>query len=157
MEAAAGDSFEELLVTKIITPLSMTSTFPSSSESHNKEILEQIAKPYHVDEAGNITPANYRSEGYVNAASGLISTVLDLAKFDAAMDRNLLVTADSKAALFTPTRSNDGEMLPYGMGWFVQEYAGTEARLALRMGSRLFVADFEDSRVGCNADPSGQQ
>jgi CubicO group peptidase (beta-lactamase class C family) len=56
----------------------------------------------------------------------MISTVLDLAKFDAAMDNNLLVTADSKAALFTPTRSNDGEVLPYGMGWFVQEHEGSK-------------------------------
>ena len=26
--------------------------------------------------------------------------------------------------MFTPTRSTNGKRLPYGLGWFVQEYKG---------------------------------
>jgi len=52
----------------------------------------------------------------------MISTVLDLAKFDVAMDRNLIVSEESKEAMFTPTLSNSGQPLPYGrsgqvVGW----------------------------------------
>ena len=57
---------------------------------------------------------------------GMISTVLDLAKFDVAMDRNRIVSEASKEAMFTPTISSSGRTLPYGMGWFVQEDEGTK-------------------------------
>ena len=56
----------------------------------------------------------------------MVSTVLDLAKFDVALDRNLIVSEKSKRAMFTSTLSNSGQPLPYGMGWFVQEYMGTK-------------------------------
>ena len=56
----------------------------------------------------------------------MVSTVLDLAKFDVAMDRNLIASEESKETMFTPTLSNSGEPLPYGMGWFVQEHEGVQ-------------------------------
>ena len=56
----------------------------------------------------------------------MVSTVLDLAKFDIAMDRNLIVSEEAKEAMFTPTLSNSGQPLPYGMGWFVQEREGVQ-------------------------------
>ncbi len=60
----------------------------------------------------------------LNAGSGMISTALDLAKFGVAMDRDLIISKESKEAMFSPTISNSGQPLPYGMGWFVQEHRG---------------------------------
>ena len=60
----------------------------------------------------------------VTAAAGIVSTVLDLARFDVALDESRLISAESKERLFTPTVSNDGEVLPYGLGWFVEEIEG---------------------------------
>ena len=62
----------------------------------------------------------------LNAGAGMVSTVIDLAKFDVAMDQNLIVSTESKEAMFTPTLSNSGQPLPYGMGWFVQEHEGVQ-------------------------------
>ena len=59
------------------------------------------------------------------AAAGLVSTVVDLSKFDAALDANTLVTATTKELMWTPTVSNSGQKLPYGLGWFTQVYRGT--------------------------------
>ncbi len=50
--------------------------------------------------------------------------VVDLARFDAALDGGALISAQSRARMMTPTRSADGQALPYGLGWFVQEYRG---------------------------------
>ena len=47
-----------------------------------------------------------------------------MAKFDIAMDRDLIVSAESKAAMFSRTISTGGKSLPYGLGWFVQEHMG---------------------------------
>ena len=49
-----------------------------------------------------------------------------MAKFDVAMDRNLIVSAGSKAAMFSETISNSGKPQPYGLGWFVQEHASVK-------------------------------
>jgi CubicO group peptidase (beta-lactamase class C family) len=119
-EQASGMGFEELLIDRIIGPLDMTSTYPNESVERGSEILDQRAKPYRVDSSGNPTVSEY-PEG-VSAAAGMVSTVLDLAKFSAAMDQNLIVSEASKEAMFTPTISSNGQALPYGLGWFVQEH-----------------------------------
>jgi CubicO group peptidase (beta-lactamase class C family) len=50
--------------------------------------------------------------------------VLDLAKFDSAMDRNQIISGDSRQIMFSPTLSNQGQPLSYGLGWFVQDHKG---------------------------------
>lgn len=53
-----------------------------------------------------------------------MTTVLDLARFDVALDRGALISAASRAAMMTPTRLNNGETVPYGIGWYIQDYDG---------------------------------
>ena len=43
-----------------------------------------------------------------------MSTVVDLAKYDVALDANTLVTKATKQQMWTPTVSNSGQTLPYG-------------------------------------------
>jgi CubicO group peptidase (beta-lactamase class C family) len=124
IEAASGQSFASLLVDDIIGPLDMTSTIPNPSDSGRQQVLAELAKPYRIDDAGNVVLSDFAQD--LNAGAGMVSTVLDLARFDMAMDRNLIVSEDSKKAMFTPTLSNSGEPLPYGMGWFVQEHEGVQ-------------------------------
>jgi len=57
-------------------------------------------------------------------ASGVISTVRDLARFDVALDRNKLVSERSRREMFAAARSSMGKVLPYGLGWFVEEWNG---------------------------------
>ena len=64
--------------------------------------------------------------GGVNASGGIVSTIVDLAKFDVALDRNELISEASRNLMFTPTLSNDKKVLPYGLGWFVQEIKKTK-------------------------------
>ena len=124
LEEAAGVAFDELLVDRIITPLGMTSTVPNENNQRGLELLEQRAVPYHLDEDGNPMVSAY-PEG-LNAGSGIVSTVLDLAEFSMAMDMDLIVSEESKDAMYTPTVSGSGQNLPYGLGWFVQEYNGQQ-------------------------------
>jgi CubicO group peptidase (beta-lactamase class C family) len=122
-EEVSGQSFSELLFENIIGPLGMTRTIPSKSESRDQQILTDRANYYRVDNDGSFVPSGFPV--YLNAAGGIISTVLDLAKFDVAMDQNLIISEQSKEAMFTSTISNSGQSLPYGLGWFIQEHAGT--------------------------------
>ncbi len=62
----------------------------------------------------------------VNASDGVISSVTELARFDAALDSGDLVSAAGRTEMWTPVQSVSGEALPQGLGWFVQEYRGTK-------------------------------
>jgi CubicO group peptidase (beta-lactamase class C family) len=119
----SGQSFEQLLTNRVIQPLQMTHT-AASQHSAPPHILDALARPYRTDFQGNIFPSMYPDPD-VSAAAGVISTVPDLAKFSLAMDHNLLVSAETRAAMWTPTTSSSGQVLPYGLGWFVQEVEGT--------------------------------
>jgi CubicO group peptidase (beta-lactamase class C family) len=61
----------------------------------------------------------------MNAASGLVSTVRDLARFDAALDSALLLREDTLAVAWSNTANAErSKVLPTGLGWFVQSYKG---------------------------------
>lgn len=59
-----------------------------------------------------------------NTAAEVTTTVLDLAKFDIALDEGRLLGAESRERMWTPAVSNAGKTLPYALGWFVEEFAG---------------------------------
>ena len=121
-EEVSGKNFTELLVENIIRPLNMTRTVPSIDNSIRQQVIADRAKYYKMGFGGDFVPSSYPVK--LSASAGVISTVGDLAKFDVAMDRNLIVSQASKAAMFTPTIANSGQPLPYGLGWFVQNYKG---------------------------------
>jgi CubicO group peptidase (beta-lactamase class C family) len=123
-EEVSRKSYRELLVEHIIAPLKMTRTVPSLSDTHRDQVLAERAKYYRMGFGGEFVSSKYPVK--LSASAGMISTVLDLAKFDRAMDRNLIVSEESKEAMFTPTISHKGRSLPYGLGWFVQEVMGVK-------------------------------
>lgn len=100
-----------------------TRTVPSINDSHRDKVLAERAKYYQVDDRGYLVLSQWPPKEIVkaleasgldstprlNAGGGMISTVLDLAKFDVAMDRNLIVYEASKEAMFTSTISNSGQ------------------------------------------------
>jgi CubicO group peptidase (beta-lactamase class C family) len=59
-----------------------------------------------------------------NTAAELTTTVLDLAKFDIALDQGRLINAESRERMWTPAESSSGKTLPYALGWYVEEFAG---------------------------------
>jgi D-alanyl-D-alanine carboxypeptidase len=60
----------------------------------------------------------------VFAAGAIASTVGDLAKWNAALDGERLLTAASKAQMWTPVKLNDGTTKKYGFGWNVDAVEG---------------------------------
>jgi CubicO group peptidase (beta-lactamase class C family) len=50
----------------------------------------------------------------------LLSSVVDLAKYDAAIDANVFISRASQELAWTNAVSTTGQALPYGLGWFIQ-------------------------------------
>src|SRR5215470_11777194 len=97
------------------------------TEKHRQRfdtVVKILAQPYALDREFKITKIRY-PEGFGTAA-GLISTVLDMAKYDIAIDQNKFLTKETQQLAFTPTVSTKGETLPYGLGWFTTNYKGTK-------------------------------
>jgi len=87
-------------------------------------VVKSLAQPYALDREFKITKISYPQSFSVSA--GLISTVLDMAKYDIAIDQNKFLTKETQQLAFTPAVSTKGESLPYGLGWFTQNYKGTK-------------------------------
>ena len=68
---------------------------------HYRRILENLAIPYKVDKNRHPTRTELAPEG-INAATGLVSTVRDLAQFDFALDDGTLLRDDTLAAAWSP-------------------------------------------------------
>src|SRR6185503_6134916 len=95
------------------------------TEKHQQRfdtVQKVLAQPYALDREFKITKISY-PQGF-GVSAGLISTVLDMAKYDIAIDQNKFLTKETQQLAFTPTVSTKGEKLPYGLGWFTQNYKG---------------------------------
>ncbi len=86
-------------------------------------VSKTLAQPYQLDDKFNIVKGQYPNRFSVSA--GLMSSVLDMAKYDIAIDQNRFLTKETQQLAFTPMVSTKGENLPYGLGWFTQNYKGT--------------------------------
>jgi CubicO group peptidase (beta-lactamase class C family) len=85
-------------------------------------VLERLAVPYKVDKRGRATRTDLPVEG-INAATGLVSTGRDLARFDAAVDSFLLLD-ETRTMAWSNIAGGGFSTLPTGLGWFVQTYRG---------------------------------
>lgn len=137
IEGASGVSFRELLRERILEPLEMTNTAPNYPQCEMERYLassdiewdridaqvnRELARPYQLDPSYEVVEGAHPS-GF-SPAAGLISTVVDLAKFDIALDQNILLSQETREEMFTPAFSTyeDRADLMYGLGWYTQQY-----------------------------------
>jgi CubicO group peptidase (beta-lactamase class C family) len=121
----AGQPFSSLVAQYVFEPAGMR----HSARSHRRlplapELAATLATPYHLDSTGRAVVSDPPPPQGDGAAGGVISTVADLARFDLALDAGRLLTAASRAAMWTPTTGPDGKPFPYGLGWFVRTVRG---------------------------------
>jgi CubicO group peptidase (beta-lactamase class C family) len=84
-------------------------------------LFDRLARPYSIDSQRRATPSQYVATG-LTPASGLVTTVRNLARFDTAVRRGVVVQPQSLADAWTPPLDKNAQRLPHGIGWFVQNY-----------------------------------
>jgi CubicO group peptidase (beta-lactamase class C family) len=97
-----------------------TNVFAEAIRERYRAVLERLAVPYKVDRRGRPTRTELPVDG-LNAAGGLVSTVRDLARFDAALSSGLLLREETLAGAWSNPFGRE-KALPFGQGWFVQRY-----------------------------------
>ena len=125
MAQVSGTPFSELTATVVFAPAGML----HSARIHRRlplppALASRLATPYHVDSAARMVPSDPPPPQGDGAAGGVISTAIDLARFDVALTEDRLLSPVSRNAMWSAGRSPSGEPLPYGLGWYVQEYGG---------------------------------
>ncbi len=128
IEHATGKSFGELFIERIILPLQLENTAPSVWQDTTKypEVLENfqhawgnLAKPYRLKNDYTLAESRYIM-GFVTAG-GLVTTLQDMAKYNIAMDTGFFFNDEIREEIYSPAISTSNKILPYGLGWFVQE------------------------------------
>ena len=146
IQTVSGQSWTAFLTQEVFRPLGMTSTRRSS-----QDVISHRAAPYDWDEKNTV----WRNTGYlspslfINGSGGLLSSVLDLAKWDAALYGEGILKQASLKQMWTPTPLGDGTTRNYGFGWDVEEQQG-HRRIGHSGGSPGFeahIARFADDKL----------
>jgi CubicO group peptidase (beta-lactamase class C family) len=75
-----------------------------------------------VDRRGRAIRADPPPVDGISTAGGLVSTVRDLARFDAALDDVILLKEETLQVAWRNVLGRDGLPTPMGLGWFVQTH-----------------------------------
>ncbi|HEV8363824.1 MAG TPA: serine hydrolase domain-containing protein, partial [Gemmatimonadaceae bacterium] len=130
----SGKAWSAFLTERVFQPLEMKETRTTSTTA----LVPHRARGY-----------VWRDSGYVNAAELLalrpsgafLSTVIDLAKWDAALNEDRVLTRASRAAMWTRMQLTGGGSSGYGFGWALDSL---DSHLLVHHGGALpgFRAEF---------------
>jgi D-alanyl-D-alanine carboxypeptidase len=124
VEKASGETYPNFLKSHIFDPLEMK----NSSTVRLTRIVNGLASGY--SQLGGTLYHNSRRTDYGMVSHfGMISTVEDLAKWDAALYGEKLIKRSSIDQMWTPSKLADGSAAytsygAYGLGWFVDLFNG---------------------------------
>jgi CubicO group peptidase (beta-lactamase class C family) len=113
VERASGMPFQDFLRQRIFLPLGMTSTLAYVTEGPP---VPHRAFGYSA-ESGQWIRTDQSMTSSVLGDGGIYSSIDDLARWDAALYDNRLLSDASRKAAFTPWTATDDPTVEYGYGW----------------------------------------
>ena len=117
----SGRTYDAFLEERVFKPLGMTNTIHDSPD----EVIPNRAAGYLWYGAGGLHNGDFLKYLMTNHGDrGILSTVLDLAKWTAVLCTDRFLTTSSRAAMWTPVTLNNGSTADYGLGWFVDSVSG---------------------------------
>ena len=130
----AGRPWWEFLNDTVFAPAHMTATLPTNT----------IAKLPHraVGYSGDDNKRKVDEWVALRASGAFLSTVLDLAKWDALLYTDRFLSEASRREMWARTRLNDGSTAAYGLGWHADVGIGKRQRIWHGGGLPGFTAHF---------------
>ncbi len=119
IEKVSGKSYGDFLAERIFKPLGMASTRANDMA----EIVKNRSAGYSY-RGGALHNCEFASMTWPFAAGVIISTVGDMAKWDAALYSETLLKKSSLEQMWTPFKLNDGKASNYGFGWAISDKPG---------------------------------
>ena len=160
IESVTKKPYGDFLSERIFKPLKMKDT--GYLEPPDKSKNRAIGYDWVED---TFRPSPYFSGGF--SAGGLISTVSDMAKWDAALNTEKLIKAKSLDQMFMPAKLADGKVVSfdfrgeqssYGFGWFLTSYRGhkiaTHGGVVSGFSSQIML--FTDDNISIIVNSNGK-
>ncbi|MBL8205016.1 MAG: beta-lactamase family protein [Blastocatellia bacterium] len=106
----SGKGWDEFLQQRVFAPSGMTATLPTSY----KVVVPNRADGYDWNKDTMQNALEYLA---IRPSGAFLSTVLDLAKWDAMLYTDKILTAATREQMWSPMPLNNGMKHPYGFGW----------------------------------------
>jgi CubicO group peptidase (beta-lactamase class C family) len=125
IEEQTGRSWREWVNQYVLEPADLADTAAGWRDPDKGHVLTHLAPPFRLapDQADHIAPSTLPNPE-LNASSGIIAGVLDLAKYSIALDEGRILPPALRETMWTPPTDPDGQPAPYAYGWYVQTWRG---------------------------------
>jgi D-alanyl-D-alanine carboxypeptidase len=113
----SGQPWPQFMAERVFKPLGMASTRTTDT----LDIVPHRASGYlfRDSEQHNVGPLLA-----LRPSGAFLSTIADLMKFEAALQRGVVLSKDEQAQMLTPMTLTDGSATQYGLGWIVDAVRG---------------------------------
>ncbi len=138
IEKQSGQRYREFLRERIFEPTGMTKT----TVIDQWEIVEDRVAGYTIRN-GSLAHIRRHTQIELPSSFGVLSTVIDLAKWDVALASERLVSRSSLQQMWTPVRLADGSTYPYGLGWLLMDHRG-HRRIAHSGDTGTYIGRFPE-------------
>jgi len=123
IDKKSNESFSNLVL-KMMSEIGLENTIPVNYVNTYPNVKKLMAKSYGYDSLNLLIPGKYATQ--FNASTGLISSVLDMARFNIALDNEQIINSESLYTAYQPYNLKNGTKSNYGLGWFVEYFHGTK-------------------------------
>ena len=113
----SGQSWTDYLNEKVFKPSGMNTTYPTNTKERVQNRASAYSDNNKLQEVDDNWPA-------LRPSGAFLSTVLDMAKWDAMLYTDKVLNDSSRRQMWTPAKLNDGRTYPYGFGWELGSYRG---------------------------------
>lgn len=140
IRVASGQPWAEYLAERIFKAAGMPST--RTTPTNTTERPTNLVQGYVDNDALREAPVWIA----LRPSGAFLSTVMDLAKWDAALYREDILTSATRRQMWTPVTLNDGTTAPYGYGWRIGQFKGHRLihHAGGMPGARAGIARFVD-------------
>lgn len=140
---AARIPWPQYIQQRIFLPLGMSATRTTTVE----ELVSQRASGYHWMDGSKYR--NAQIVPGVRPSGAFLSSVLDLARWDAVWYSDEMFSPQQRELMWTPVTLNDGSEKPYGFGWEVGTTGGHRQvkHAGTMLGFRSQLLRFPDDRL----------
>jgi CubicO group peptidase (beta-lactamase class C family) len=119
IEAITGTGYEQFVTERIFLPAGMYHT----RFKHPEEIVPNRSGGY-VDHNGLLQNGEPLRPRVIAPNGGIMSTALDIARWDIALTNGVLLRPATLAQMMKPIRLNNGSMFDEGFSWFIDTFRG---------------------------------
>lgn len=128
-------AFHHELNARIIQPLKLEATLAGYPGEGAASLRERVVTPYRFDPTNRVfAPIRNGYGDTAYPATGLLSSVKDLAAYTGALDDGRLLPQIYYERMNSPFVNNKGQPTPHGFGWFTQRFAGVRLHWAYGLG-----------------------